>query len=196
MGKIVKDESVNVKDNIIEVIKEPYSIPICEITYDDYRGNQKERIIKSIDDYYSDHHCDESEDKQTGKVWMLVLFDSDEPLGVRQVAQALDKNKNNGFFGEIYSHVNDMFEGDDKYKGYADSLTEGQKLVFYEINIDEVLSNFAAFDYKNAIYEIAREYMAEAFLAYFTQSEEWRYWNAGMDKKAYYRLVNDLKDCK
>lgn len=40
---------------------------------------------------------------------------------------------------------------------------------------------------------MAREYFAEASVAYFTQAREWGFYNSGMDKRAFYYLCEHIK---
>ncbi len=201
MGKLIVDSELNANENLKKVLEEKYSEFICEVTYDDLQQGSKESIIKKIDGYYKTHHDHDSEKKQIGKVWALVRYNNGSPVRMLQVAQALDKKKNSGFFSELRRNVTEMFEGDNsaKYRRYAKELTPGEELRFYEIKIDEFLLSISSnleFDYKTAIYEITKDYMAEALLAHYAQVEEWEYWNSGMDKKAYYRLWSDLHDVK
>ncbi len=199
MGRLVIDSKIDSNANLGRVLQKEYSELICEVAYIDLQQGNKDSIIKRIDDYYNAHHDNNSEKKQVGKVWALVRYNNDRPVRMLQVAQALDRNKYGGFFNELYSNVTEMFEGksSDKYRRYAKELNQDEKLIFFEIKIDEFLKTFSSrmeFDYEKAIYEITKDYMAEALLAHCAQVEEWEYWNSGMDKKAYYRLWSDLHD--
>lgn len=45
----------------------------------------------------------------------------------------------------------------------------------------------------NFIYRMAREYVAEASVAHFTQAREWGFYNSGMDKRALYYLYENIR---
>ncbi len=196
MGKLIKHDIDNLKENMQKYINK-CSAEICCITYEQYTGKNSayDSIKAKVDEYYSKNHDDNSIDNQSGRVWALILKNESGIKKVYQVAQALDKSKNEGFFGEIYSHVYEIYNKDSgNYKAYADKLQKGESLVFYEIKIDSFLKKCCPFNnYKQIIYEITREYMVEALFAELTQAEDWGYWNSGMDKRAYYRILNEFK---
>lgn len=173
---------------------------ICTISYEALNNGKKEdskkQIIEKVSEYYKNSHDELSDKYQCGKVWFLVKKQR-EALEVLQVAQAIDydisKGKK-GFFDEIYSHINEMFEETENniYSSFAKEIGPEQELIFYELDIEKYLEEFAPLDYKEYIYRMAREYFAEASVAHFTQSREWGFYNSGMDKRALYYLYENI----
>lgn len=182
-------EGLNFEENLKEIIDSNFLKKICEITKD----SLEENIITQIDNYIIDNRIDihESNDKQSGRVWILVGWENEEPNPVSlQVGQSLN------IFKEIKRNVNSIFDPNAKIKLYRELRKIYHYLVFYELSIDEYLRKYAREDLKELIYEIAKEYYAEALLAHNTYSRNWGFYNSGMDKRAYFTILNDYKSSK
>ena len=201
MGKPKPDISIPKEKNIHKLLKTSgVCKSICTITYKALKtgmiDDNKNQIIEKVNEYYENNHDEFSDKYQGGKVWFLVKKQS-ESLEVLQVAQAIDydiSKVNKGFFGEIYCHINEMFEETENniYSSFAKEIEPEQELIFYELDIEKYLEKFAPLDYKEFIYRMAREYFAEASVAHFTQSREWGFYNSGMDKRALYYLYENV----
>lgn len=198
MGTLRANSSIPQKSNIEKLLCETNICKvICNITYDDLKNNSRQdELLKEVQSYYKKTCDDNSEKMQSGRVWLLVKK-YDDSFEVLQVAQALDyvSNERKGFFYEIYSHVKEMYGDieDNIYSGFARKLEKNGILSFYELNIEAYLEKFAPSNYKEIIYRMAREYFAEASIAYFTQAREWGFYNSGMDKRALYYLCENIK---
>lgn len=203
MGKLALYESIE-KEKVynLETLlsKSELCFKICRITSVDlsFGNTRKEEIKAKVKEYANNSKNMSSNNSQSGRVWFLVK-ENKEYSEVLQVAQALDYNSSptKGYFYEIISHIDEMFEEmkDNKYKTFANNIKKGDSLVFYELAIDKYLEEFAPKNYKQIIYELACDYYAEASLAHFTQAKEWGYYNSGMDKRAYYNILDTLKQC-
>lgn len=206
MQTVQINNGINVEDNINEVLNntDVYKT-ICIISRDDLQNNREDKIINIVENYYDTSHDEKSEKMQCGRVWFLIKKHRDEKKEFLQVGQAIDFEWNNtkGFFGEIKKHINEMFdkrEYDSKERGYLynnyakgllEKSHEGDELIFCELYIEKYLENYAPNGYKEDIYMMAREYYAEASLAYFTQAKDWKFYNSGMDKRAIYHIVEN-----
>jgi hypothetical protein len=42
----------------------------------------------------------------------------------------------------------------------------------------------------NMMFDISKEYLAEAAVAHYTGAKHWSFFNSGMDKRAYYRILD------
>ncbi len=201
MGKLIPDNKIEKKHNIESIVKnsEVYK-EICVITRDSIIKGNKGSVKRKFVKYYNDNHDEESEINQKGKVWLLVKRSfkgskiNFEPL---QVASALDTDlnlKKNGFFQEIETHIDDIFcQNDTFYGNLAKKLENQESLIFYEIQNDIFLENYAPQNYKDIIFDMSKEYYVEASLAYYLQILNWKYYNSGMDKKSYYNIVDNNK---
>ncbi|MDE7200576.1 MAG: hypothetical protein K2O91_01420 [Lachnospiraceae bacterium] len=197
MGKLIPKEYINKKENleILYKYREELCFEIYRITQKDLNAEYAEtQIIDKVRKYAETHKKAYPENGQCGRIWFLVK-ENNKFLEISQVAQALDKGLNNGFFNEIICHVKEMLGGTEgKYKSLFNNNEKENDLVFYELEIDKYLEKFAPVNYKQTIYELAREYYAEASLAHFTQASEWGFNNSGMDKRAYYHILkNDIR---
>lgn len=201
MGKPTPNPLIPKEDNIKKLLEDTNICKkICSITCKDLNNtSNKKKILKKVDTYYSNTHDKDSDKFQSGKVWFLVK-NQDNSLEVLQVAQSLDydNRQDKGFFGEIYSHIEEIFnhKGDNIYSGFGREIRQNGELIFYELNIEEYLEKFAPSNYKEFIYRMACEYFAEASVAHFTQSREWGFYNSGMDKRALYYLYGNIKTLK
>ena len=45
----------------------------------------------------------------------------------------------------------------------------------------------------NVMFDMAKEYLAEAALAFYTNAEYWNYFGSGMDKRAFNYLSDEYK---
>lgn len=207
MGKLVPKKTVDKKHNLESLLKKENDIcfEICRVTSCDLNLEKKEREVKKATiknkvKQYAEMSKNKDKNSQSGRVWFLV--ENKECSEVLQVAQALDYNWSEkkyfvkGYFNEIISHIDEMFkEEGGKYKEFANNIRESGSLVFYELAIDRYLEEFGPEKYKDTIYEIARDYYAEASLAHFTQAKKWGYYGPGMDKRAYYNILENLEGC-
>lgn len=206
MGKLELNKSIQKKYNLESLLnrKNDICFEICRITPDDLSlgESEKKKIKDKVTKYAEDSkkNAPKDKDSQSGRVWFLVK-ENKECSEVLQVAQALDYMRSErkyfkyGYFCEITSHIDEIFEetNGNKYKELANNIKEGDSLVFYELAIDKYLEEFAPKNYKETIYEIAKDYYAEASLAHFTQAREWGYFNSGMDKRAYYNILDNVQ---
>lgn len=196
MAKLIPYESIEKEHNINRLLsgKNLICFEICRVTPENLKSKRtKKDIIKKIEHYAKKHENEDLENNQCGRVWFLVN-ENKKCSEVLQVAQALDQGLGKGYFHEIICHIEDMFgETENKYKNFSNNMQEGDCLVFYELVIDKYLEEFAPNNYKQTIYEMAREYYAEASLAHFTQAREWGFYNSGMDKRAYFNILNNVK---
>ena len=210
MGKLELNEFIHKKYNLESLLNKKNDIcfEICKITSDDLslgeaekneiKSNIKDKVKKYAEN--SKKNAPKDKDSQSGRVWFLVK-ENKECSEALQVAQALDymwsekKYFRYGYFHEITSHIDEIFEETkgSKYKEFANNIKKGDSLVFYELAIDRYLEEFAPKNYKETIYEIAKDYYAEASLAHFTQAREWGYFSSGMDKRAYYNILDNVK---
>lgn len=197
MAKLIPYESIEKEYNVNKLLssKDEICFEICRITSGNLDSTRTETdIIKKIEHYAKTHENGNSENnQQCGRVWFLVN-ENEKCSEVLQVAQTLDQGLKKGYFHEIICHVREMFgDTENKYKNFFNNMKEGDSLVFYELAIDKYLEEFAPQNYKQIIYEIAREYYAEASLAHFTQAREWGFYNSGMDMRAYFNILHNVK---
>lgn len=164
-----------------------YAKKICEIQKDD-NIKKEEDILKNLKKYYENTHNKNSLKTMTGRVWILTK-ESKPHKNVIQVAQALDRGYNyrNGFWHELKGHIIEMLENGKggAYKDLYNALDKGEKLVFYEVDIDAYLIEYAMSDLKDIVFRAAKEYFAEALIAYSTGASKWGFYNSGMDMRAY-----------
>lgn len=186
-NRINKDSNLQILfDNKAELCFE-----ICRITLKDLNTENIKNIQNKVSDYSKTHTKAYPTNKQCGRVWFLVK-ENEKFLEILQVAQALDKGLKGGFFGEIIRHINEMVNGTEgKYKDFLGTIQKDEALVFYELEIDKYLERFAPKNYKQTIYEIAREYYAEASLAHFTRASGWGFYNSGMDMRALFNIFEN-----
>lgn len=191
---IEKETNLNILLNYRDNDKNKICFEICRITSIDLKKGSEKNIIDRVIKYAETQKNTYPKNEQCGRVWFLVN-ENKEYSEVLQVAQALDyQGIKRGYFDEIICHIKEMFgETEGKYKSFTNNIKEGTALVFYELAIDKYLEEFAPENYKEIIYEIAREYYAEASLAYFTQAKEWGFYNSGMDKRAYFNILDNVK---
>lgn len=196
MAKLIPDESIEKVYNTDRLLnsKGKICIEICRVTWQNLNSKKsKKHIIDKIKHYVETHENGDFKNDQCGRVWFLVN-ENKKCSEVLQVAQALDQGVRKGYFHEIIYHIEEMFgETENKYKNFSNNMQEGDSLVFYELLIDNYLEEFAPNNYKQIIYDMAREYYAEASLAHFTQAREWGFYNSGMDKRAYYNILDNVK---
>ncbi|MBD5478306.1 MAG: hypothetical protein HDR14_03290 [Lachnospiraceae bacterium] len=196
MAKLIPYEAIEKEHNINRLLssKDIICFEICRVTSENLRSKRtKKDIIKKIEHYAKTHENEGFQNNQCGRVWFLVN-ETKKCSEVLQVAQALNQGLGKGYFHEIICHIEEIFEEtENKYKNFSNNMQEGDSLVFYELAIDKYLEEFAPPNYKQIIYEMAREYYAEASLAHFTQAREWGFYNSGMDKRAYFNILDNVK---
>lgn len=191
--KLTGDEALQNLKNLItsKVLSE-----ICEIPLE----RELDEIIKQIDNYKKTDSYSQNKPSdctlQSGRLWILVEIKNENIFSLN-VGQSLD------IISEISKDVMDMYDsqvqenGQNKFYYTLRSEHDG-KLVFYEIAIDNYLAlmygeSCEISDITKVIYDIAKEYMAEATIAYNTGAIYWNYYNSGMDKRAYYHLLDEKK---
>lgn len=147
-------------------------------------------VNEQIDKYFENNtdkiYKEGNSTNQVGRLWIL-LFNDMESLNV---GQSLYIQK------EIMSDVEDMLNKEvGLYHQIRQECKGKGKLTFYEVDIDKYMtimfgvSNLLT-GVKRAMYDMCKEYVAEATIAYRTASKYWRYLNCGMDKRAYFYIHN------
>jgi len=166
---------------------------ICNITYE----SQLDIVIKTIENYKVSESYQNNEPSnctsQAGRLWIL-LEENENNCRSLNVGQSLD------IISEIILDVKDMFNKEvqkNEQNNFYYSLRSNHtgNLVFYEVAIDKYLSlmygeRCELSGITKVIYDIGKEYMAEASVAYNTGAKYWQYYNSGLDKRAYFHLRN------
>lgn len=187
MAKIKPIKGIDFQKNLNDLLGSDILKAVCKIKCE----NTLDEIIYRIDEYGKIENVDveKSNNKQSGRVWILVGRENIDSEAVSlQVGQSLDILK------EIKLDVREMFsENNEKRFFYKDLKEKYDCLEFYELPIDQYLEKYACENIKEVIYEIAKEYYAEALVAYNTSSRNWGFYNSGMDKRAYFRILTDNK---
>jgi len=189
--KLTGDKALQNLKNLItsEVLSE-----ICEISIE----RELSEIIKQIHTYKKTDSYSQNKPSdctvQSGRLWILVEIKNENIFSLN-VGQSLD------IISEIHEDVMDMYDNKVQENGqnnfyYTLRSEHDGKLVFYEIAIDNYLARMYGksceiWDITKVIYDMAKEYMAEATIAYSTGAIYWNYYNSGMDKRAYYHLLDD-----
>ena len=196
MGKNIINELIPYSDNIKKLIScDEASKLIFKITLKNLKiESDKDVFLNTLEEYYKETHSPNSEKMQTGRVWFLVKNINDENE-VLQVGQAIDFDfdEKKGFFYELKSIVEELYGNQStKYWEYGNHLKENDSLCVYELIISKYLEIFAPNNFKEIIYMMAREYYAEASVAYFTQAKNWNFYNSGMDKRSLYQIHENI----
>lgn len=179
--------------NLKKLITSGVLSEICEISLE----SELDEVIKQIFNYEKTDSYSQNEPSdctsQSGRLWILVEIKNEDIFSLN-VGQSLDIIK------EISEDVRDMYNSqvqkNEQKKFYYTLRNEHDgNLIFYEIAIDNYLAlmygeRCEISDITKVIYDIAKEYMAEATIAYSTGSLYWNYYNSGMDKRAYYHLLD------
>lgn len=137
--------------------------------------------------------------KQAGRVWILVGRKKGESTALT-VGQSLD------IFSEIKNIVYKMFNKTEKdfnsERSYYKMKENYDVLTFYEVEVNEYLEmTFGKLCECSGIvkvmFDMSKEYMAEAALAYHTYAPYWGFCNSGMDKRALFHLWDmDNESCE
>lgn len=162
-----------------EIVRE-----ICSVE----KGDKSEDVSNSINKYKPFKYNVSTE--QSGRVWILVGTENGKSTALT-VGQSLD------IFGEINDIIKYKILGDDYNDGersYSKMADDYKILTFYEVEIDKYLEmTFGKLCKADGIvkvmFDMSKEYMAEAALAYHTYALHWRFYNSGMDKRALYHLI-------
>ncbi|SEV83072.1 hypothetical protein [[Clostridium] fimetarium] len=187
MAKIKPIKDIDFQKNLNDLLGSDILKEICKIKCE----NTAEEILNQIDEYGKNENIDveESNNKQSGRVWILVGRENIDLVPISlQVGQSLDILK------EIKLDVKEMFsENNEKSLFYRDLKEKYGCLEFHELLIDQYLEKYACENVKEVVYEMAKEFYAEALVAYNTYSRNWGFYNSGMDKRAYFRILPDNK---
>lgn len=189
--KLTGDKALQNLKNLItsELLSE-----ICEIP----PKGELDEIIEQIDNYKETDSYSQNKPSdctlQSGRLWILVEIKNENIFSLN-VGQSLD------IIREIHEDVMDMYDSRVQKNGqnnfyYTLRSKHDGKLVFYEIAIDSYLAlmygeSCELSGIMKVIYDMAKEYMAEAAIAYNTGAIYWNYYNSGMDKRAYYHLLDE-----
>ena len=190
---VIKITDEKASENLNKLFLNGILTQICNITFE----SKQDIVIKTIENYkvsksYQNNTPSDCT-SQAGRLWILVEEDGDIVSSLN-VGQSLD------IVSEIMADVNDMYnkevQKNGQYNFYYSLRTKHKgNLVFYEVAIDKCL--LLMFEERcelsgitKVIYDIAKEYMAEAAVAYNTGAKYWQYYNSGLDKRSYFYLRN------
>lgn len=189
--KLTGDDALQ---NLKNLITNGVLSEICEISIERKLCEIIEQIYnyKKTDSYNQNKPSDCT--LQSGRLGILVEIKSENIVSLN-VGQSLD------IINEIHKDVMDMYDSKVQENGqinfyYTLRSRHDGKLVFYEIAIDNYLAlmygeSSEISDITKVIYDMAKEYMAEATIAYSTGALYWNYYNSGKDKREYYHLLDD-----
>ena len=170
-------------ENIIRVI--------CSISED----SEKDEVISVVKKYGRERLIPypKGETGQSGRLWLLVGTCNGRNVALT-AGQSLD------IIEEIIKKcINNMFgEEDTDARSYYSMLRSYDKLTYYEVDINGYLmKEFGEICSANGIvkivFDMAKEYMAEAAVACYTNAEYWNCYYSGMDKRALFHLLFERK---
>jgi len=192
MGKITKTVTQKIGNGNLKTLIEKNIIEkICIIT----PSSSKKDILECINTYETHNISYFSQPSritnQAGCVFIITgkRITEEQAITVGQ-SQKMIKEIENIIFG--------MVTGSGKYAEYSELLSEYSELLIYNVWIDKYL--YEEFKIKcigdniqKAMYEMCKEYLVEASLAYKLAAKHWGFFGSGMDKRMYYHLI-DLID--
>ncbi len=131
---------------------------------------------------------------QTGQLWLLTGRNGD-------TVEALNAGQSLDIKSEIEYDVEVMYgvlSGKKVSCPYRKLKGEYKELTFFEVDIDEYLAEVFGNikraegddNIVNMMFDISKEYLAEAAVAHYTGAKHWSFFNSGMDKRAYYRILD------
>lgn len=189
MGKKRTVEKINSTDaeKNLDILLEEMLSPICKVSYLD---KDYEVIHNEIDNYENDifykenKPCDYS--SQAGRVWILVGYEGRKKVSLT-VGQSLD------IIDEIKKIVYGMLNEDEqrkKYLFYKELFSIYKYVIFFEVPINQyILREYGDINYVDgivqALFDMSKEYLVEASIAYNTGAVHWDFYNSGMDKRAH-----------
>lgn len=162
---------------------------ICTIR----KGQRIATVNKQIE-AYGFKAVDDNNRLQTGQLWLLTGRNGDA-IKALNAGQSLDIRSEIEYdVGVMYGSISGK-KVNCPYRKLRESYEE---LTFYEVDTDGYLERvFGSISDCDGIvrimYEMSREYMAEALIAYKTGAEYWDFNRSGMDKRSYYRIL-DMPD--
>lgn len=167
-----------------------FSREICQID----NNHTKDNFIKKAENYFKNYPIKETVYGHEARVWVLIGIKyeqetKDEIETSIMVAQAENISK------EIIPHIRSMFKSKEERTTkmdtfYGNAMDIYDKLVFYEIIIDEYLKE----ENKNEMYELYKDYYCEALLAIELKVNNWQTYRSGISKRIYRSLQSNLKD--
>lgn len=137
------------------------------------------------DCYYKENlPCEYS--SQVGRVWILVGIIESEVTSIT-VGQSLE------MISEIRKIIQSIFSKEDQGEKaiyYRNLLSEFTYIEFYEVPIDTYIQReFGDIDNTSGIvkvmFDLSKEYLVEASIAYKTGARDWAFYNSGMDKRSH-----------
>ena len=180
------DESQSTK-NIKKYLEQGVFIQIC------WAGDME--YEQTIDTYFKNNINEQKLTKQSGRTWILL----NEYNGcLKAITIGQSQNIKNELLRIIsYMHSNDAFE-QKKKEYYRKLYKECRKIYFYEVDINAFVrkycNDFVPDITNNLLYEITKDYLAEALLAYYTAASDWDYSWGGMDKRFYFHLLDYIEE--
>ena len=159
-------------------------------------------VEKKIDSYKNTDSYIENKPSdctyECGRLWLLV-GENEADMSAITLGQSLN------IFNEIKTIVQDIYYIDDNVKKilkdviYPVLKKDYARLIFYEVPIDNYLNtefiNICEMSgIAKIIYDMSKEYFAEARIAYKTGALYWNYFNSGMDKRAYFHNLKMIAD--
>ncbi|MDD7515308.1 hypothetical protein [Ruminococcus flavefaciens] len=138
--------------------------------------------------------------KRYGRVWLLVGT-AENGRNICLTAGQHEEIKNDDIFKEIIGNIAKMsVESADK-RSYYSLRINYSPLTFYEADVDKYIETVLGKVHRadgnenivNVMFDMAKEYLAEAALAFYTNAEYWNYFGSGMDKRAFNYLSDEYK---
>lgn len=141
--------------------------------------------------------------KRYGRVWLLVgtVWNGAEKRNICLTAGQHEEIKNDDIFKEIIGNIEKMSVQSNDKRSYYSLRKNYSPLTFYEADVDRYIEAVTGELHRaegsrnivNEMFDMAKEYLAEAALAFYTNAEYWNYFGSGMDKRAFNYLVDDYK---
>ena len=187
MGKLECADEVSASIHLDMLINEKKILTeICTI-----RKRQHLNSVRSQLEDYKFIDVSENDRLQNGQLWLLTGRNENE-------LKALNAGQSRDIRNEIEYDVGIMYgsvSGKRVSCPYKQLKKDYDELTFYEVDIDSYIKMlFGSICECDGIvkimFEMSKEYMAEAAIAYRTAAEYWNFNRSGMDKKAYYRILD------
>ena len=174
MEKVIERINVNSEENLREILNN-YSQLICKVE----RDKKTDICLKEIKDYSNSNFFEANNPKlsQAGRLWILVGIKESETIPL-QVGQSID------ILSEISVDINKA--------PYQEYLKQYDEICFYEISIENYLKDKAPENIQEIIYEMCKEYFAEALVAASTKALDWNFYKSGIDKRSLFYILDNI----